>query len=167
MSAVKFKIVDSLTSCAPYLSRKRLLHDLLRAFEQRPSSDSHRSVQPTNALWTRRHQVIKRVRWSEGLVVINNVMCWKLAIRTARQMSTTWESNPKLHNPAPNRHYRTTERSCHLCKKVFMIRWNTLTISKSVKHKLSYSLSVEENGWNSDVLVQMHYCLPSYPASCC
>jgi len=49
--------------------------ELLLSYEQRPSSDRYKSVQPKNTLWSGGHQVVKGVRWPEGVAMINNVVC--------------------------------------------------------------------------------------------
>jgi len=47
---------------------------LLLSYEQQPSSESYKSVQPTNTLWAGGHQVVKGVRCPEGFAMINNVV---------------------------------------------------------------------------------------------
>ena len=57
---------------------------LLPSYEQRPSSDHYKSVQPTNTLWAGRHQVVKGV-------------CGRRASQRQIMWSAVWFSSPHMH----------------------------------------------------------------------
>jgi len=83
MSSFHCKMDSSSTCKSPgetiryFPKHSQWLHTVcdLLSYKQQPSSDPYRLSQPTNTLWAGRGQVVKRVWWSAGLAVINNVVC--------------------------------------------------------------------------------------------